>query len=66
MNLRGNAVTHPCLEPFLDFEATGDEGDYDIYNQDNLVYDEPDLSGGVEGVDYLITYGGQEEETEDY
>ena len=35
-------------------ETTNDgapEGDYE------LVYEEPDLSGGVEGVDYGIVYG---------
>ena len=41
----------------LDYEVEGGgntgepEGDYEI------VYDEPDLLGGVEGVDYRIAYG---------
>ena len=32
--------------------------------QDGVFYEEPDLSGGVEGVDYLIRYGAQDEEEE--
>ena len=50
----------------LDYEIDGEgntgepEGDYEI------VYEEPDLSGGVEGVDYGIVYGvGDEEEDEE-
>ena len=52
--------------PLLDYETeeggnTGEpEGEYEI------VYEEPDLSGGVEGVDYGIVYGvGNEEEEEE-
>jgi hypothetical protein len=30
-----------------------------------VVYEEPDLSGGVEGVDYGIVYGTEEVEVED-
>ena len=33
--------------------------------QDGFFYEEPDLSGGVEGVDYLIRYGAEEEEEEE-
>jgi hypothetical protein len=28
-----------------------------------VVYDEPDLTGGVEGVDYDIVYGAEERNT---
>ena len=34
------------------------------YHEDEVYYEEPDLFGGVEGVDYLIAYGGNDEETE--
>jgi hypothetical protein len=34
------------------------EGDYE------LVYEEPDLTGGVEGVDYRIVYGADNNEVE--
>ena len=42
-------------------EATNgaSEGDYE------LVYKEPDLSGGVEGVDYGIVYGPNNNEEEE-
>ena len=30
-----------------------------------LVYEEPDLSGGVEGVDYGIVYGSDDTEVEE-
>ena len=34
--------------------------------QEDVFYEEPDLSGGVEGVDYVIRYGaGNEEEESD-
>ena len=35
------------------------EGDYE------LVYEEPDLFGGVEGVDYGIVYGADNNEAEE-
>jgi hypothetical protein len=35
------------------------EGSYE------LVYDEPDLTGGVEGVDYGIVYGPDDTEVEE-
>ncbi len=43
----------PLLDCDNEVEATdgAPEGDYE------LVYEEPDLSGGVEGVDYGIVYG---------
>ena len=58
--------THFLSTPLLDcdneVETTNDgapEGDYE------LVYEEPDLSGGVEGVDYGIVYGADNNEAEE-
>jgi hypothetical protein len=42
----------------LDSENSEDVPDY----SEEQYYEEPDLSGGVEGVDYGIVYGTSEEE----
>ena len=53
------------FSPLLDYESDGGgntdgpEGNYE------LVYEEPDLSGGVEGVDYGIVYGVGDDEDEE-
>jgi hypothetical protein len=39
--------------------ADAPKGSYEV------VYDEPNLSGGVEGVDYNIVYGTEEIETKE-
>jgi hypothetical protein len=33
--------------------------DFELYNteDDEVYYEEPDLSGGIEGIDYIIEYG---------
>ena len=57
--------THFLSTPLLDCDheeeacAGAPEGDYE------LVYEEPDLSGGVEGVDYGIVYGADNNEAEE-
>ena len=58
--------THFLSTPLLDcdpeVEAINDgapEGSYE------LVYEEPDLTGGVEGVDYGIVYGPDDTEVEE-
>ena len=56
-------LTLSFLTPCLDFEEAIKES-YGAYHEDEVYYEEPDLSGGVEGVDYLIAYGGDDEETE--
>ena len=56
-------LTLSLLTPCLDFEEAIKEG-YGAYHEDEVYYDELDLSGGVEGVDYLIAYGGDDEEAE--
>jgi hypothetical protein len=50
----------PCLDYQNNTEDTseGDEIAEDVY------YEEPDLSGGVEGVDYLIECGTEEDNEE--
>ena len=56
-------LTPSHLTPCLDFEEAIKES-YGAYHEDEVYYEEPDLAGGVEGVDYLIAYGGDDEETE--
>jgi hypothetical protein len=36
-----------------------------IRSQEDIFYEEPDLSRGVEGVDYVICYEGAEDEVSD-
>ncbi|KAK1648347.1 hypothetical protein QYE76_066152 [Lolium multiflorum] len=53
---------HPCSYCDPEVEAITEvspEGDYE------LVYEEPDLSGGVEGVDYGVVYGADNTEAEE-
>ena len=47
--------------PCLDFEEAID-GNYGAYHAYEVYFEEPDLSGGVEGVDYLIAYEADDEE----
>jgi hypothetical protein len=63
MNLLGNARYSPHhLKPLLDSEAGGEETLNTIGTQENIFYEEPDLSGGVEGVEYYIKYGADDDE----
>jgi hypothetical protein len=68
MNLLDNArysphSFNPCLESENQFEETeGSPKDYE-----EVYYEEPDLSGGVKGIDYTISYGldeGNDEEAD--
>ena len=43
-------------------EAT--EDDNGAYHAYEVYFEEPDLSGGVKRVDYMITYGADDEEEE--
>ena len=57
MNLLSTLVLIPLIIPCLEClnhleEATDGQG-----GAEEICYEEPDLSGGVEGVDYLIVYG---------
>jgi hypothetical protein len=49
------------LNPCLDSEDQ-EEALYANVNQEDIYYEEPDLSGGVEGKDYKIVYGAEEED----
>ena len=66
MNLLSNAVAHTTLSPLLDFENPTEDQTGDAPEGGEIYYEEPDLSGGIEGVDYGIVYreGNQEEEAE--
>ena len=60
MNLLSTLVLIPLLIPCLDCLNRLEE---DCNNNDEaeiIGYDEPDLSGGVEGVEYIIVYGSGE------
>ena len=50
-------LTRSFINPCLDSEDTEEEALYACINPDNIVYEEPDLSGGIEGEDYYIAYG---------
>jgi hypothetical protein len=64
MNLLGNAHYSPPLplNPCLDSEDQEEEALYANVKQEDIYYEEPDLSGGVEGEDYKIVYGAEEED----
>jgi hypothetical protein len=61
-------VTHPLpLNPCLDSEGQFEETEGTPEDYEEVYYKEPDLSGGVEGIDYTISYGigeGLEEEAD--
>ena len=41
------------------------EGSYRAYHADEVYFEAPDLSGGIEGVDYIIAYGADDIEEEE-
>jgi hypothetical protein len=47
---------NPCLDSEGQFGGT--EGSPEDYEE--VYYEEPDLSGGVEGINYTISYGPDE------
>ena len=50
----------------LDFELLHtEESDDNKQGSGEVYYEEPDLSGGIEGVDYGIVYGVDEEDIDD-
>ena len=58
-------VTHSfLLNPCLDYEDLEGASLNTSGGQEDIYYMEPDLSGGVEGVDYIIQYGASNEEEE--
>jgi hypothetical protein len=52
---------NPCLDSESQFEET--EGSPENYEE--VYYEEPDLTGGVEGIDYTISYGPNDEAEEE-
>ena len=41
------------------------EDDFGAYHADEVYFEAPDLSGGIEGVDYIIAYGADDVEEEE-
>jgi hypothetical protein len=62
MNLLGNARYSPPLtfNPCLDSEGQFEETEGSSEDYEEIYYEEPDLPGGVEGIDYTISYGPDE------
>jgi hypothetical protein len=62
MNLLGNTrySPHSLFNPCLDSEGQFKETEGSPENYEEVYYEEPDLSGGVEGIDYTISYGPDE------
>jgi hypothetical protein len=62
------AVIKICisLQSLVDFELLHtEESDDTKQDSGEIYYEEPDLSGGIEGVDYGIVYGVDEEDIDD-
>ena len=60
--VRSYSIVFP--NPCLDCENSDDSIVEKVENDDEIYYEEPDLSGGVEGIDYGIVYGLGDEEVE--
>jgi hypothetical protein len=56
-------VLNLFLKPLLECESL-DFDSYEKAEDDEVYYEEPDLSGGVEGVDYGIVYSAEEDGNE--
>ena len=50
------------LNPCLDYENSNDETTEECEDSGEIYYEEPDLSGGIEGIDYGIVYGAEDED----
>ena len=62
------AVLKICisLQSLLDLELLHtEESDDTKHDIEEVYYEEPDLSGGIEGIDYGIVYGVDEEDIDD-
>jgi hypothetical protein len=54
------------LKPFLDFELYNtEEPEANQQENDEVYYKEPDLSGGMEGIVYIIEYGVNSEDSDE-
>ena len=65
MNLLSTLVLIPLIISCLDCLNHLEEANDGVEGADGICYEEPDLSGGVEGVDYLIVYRTGEGPEED-
>ena len=52
------------LNPCLDYENSNDETTEKPEDEGEIYYEEPDQLGGIEGIDYGIVYGAEDEDTE--
>jgi hypothetical protein len=56
-------VLNLSSHPFLDFELYNiEDTEANQQEDDEVYYREPDLSGGIEGIDYIIEYGVNSED----
>jgi hypothetical protein len=53
------------LKPLLDFELYNTEGLEANQQEEEVYYEELDLSGGIEGIYYIIEYGVNCEDNEE-
>ena len=53
------------FSPLLDYDTEGGVNIGEPEDNYEIIYEEPDLSGGIEGVDYGIVYGFGDEEDEE-
>jgi hypothetical protein len=59
-------VLNLSSHPFLEFELYNtEETDANQQEYDEVYYEEPDLSGGIEGIDYIIEYGVNSEDNDE-
>jgi hypothetical protein len=64
--LLGNARYSPhSLKTLIDYEDLDEAKLNAIESQKDIFYEEPDLSRGVEGVDYVIRYGAASDKESD-
>jgi hypothetical protein len=57
-------VLNKYFHPFLDFELYNIEAtEANQQEDDEVYYEEPDLSRGIEGIDYIIEYGVNSEDS---
>ena len=57
---RTQSISNPCLDCENSNYENTEFGEYD----GELFYEEPDLSGGIEFIDYVIVYGTEGGEAE--
>jgi hypothetical protein len=59
-------VLNLSYHPFLDFELyNAEETEANQQEDDEVYYEEPDLSGGIEVIDYIIEYEVNSEDSDE-